>query len=535
MAIQKNKLWLKGIFPERSDAEIRSFCDQYGKCVHMTRPYGRDYIFLTYITEEEALQAQANFIRCRYACRFAKLPKYDTDSTVNSSPTNSEASPTNSESSPTNSEPSDSAPSATSTDPSKSPRNTRRVHFSTNIVTQPTSFNRRSNQVTNGAAKSNHVSTPAPVQPPQKTVFRNGDKIIITYVQSASSFYAHLVSKNEQRHELIRKISHLAKRTDCVKEPPKFMALAPFMNGYYRAIIKNPNEVSDVNDTVLVTLIDVGMSLNLPCAELKPIPNEYTTIKISNRFLMDGIDDQSKESYGAKCLGSYIGNELTMECDDNCAGRSTRIRLIDPNTKQNINEQIKQMQQSFTEEEMNRVPAPLGQNQKLIAVDESKLADGDNLITLIDAKNLPEFNKQIQRIQDVANELNKYPPYFPAENDICLVNYSGQWHRAVFIQKSTKSNDVGADGNADGGADDALVMLIDSCKGVHIKSKSIRNITDELVHMPVLSFLADIKGFDQKIDKAKVGNLLQKFKKMTMTSVKSICESSDEGLYTIDI
>lgn len=522
MAIQKNKLWLKGFSPERSDDDIRRFCDQFGKCVHMARPKNRDYIFLTYCTEEDALQAQAKFVKNRFNCNFAYIPKAldDTGSTSTSSPSNSL---------PSNSNSSLSAP-LSDPEPSTSPQTTssnkdqRRVHFSNDVVAiqrtpPPTASTQQANQVTNGAANPNDVSA---TPPPPKTVFRNGEKIIITYVQSASSFYAHSVSKDKERHELIKKISRLAKGVDCVKVPPKFMALAPYKNGYYRAIIKGQ---ANSDDLVLVTLVDIGISLDVPFDQLKPIPNEYTQIKITNRFILDGVDDDSNQSYGAKCLHSFVGVELTMECDGEFAQRLTSVRLIHPDTKQNINDLVKQMQRSFNEDELIRIPAPLGKNQKLCTVDESKLASGFNLITLVDPKDLSEFLEQNKRIQAVGNELKIYPSYEPKDGELCLVMCSGQWHRAIFIEQSTSSDD----------GDDICVLLIDLLKGVFINSKSIRNVTIELVHMPILSFLANIKGFDQTIDKAKVANFSQKFKMMAMISVKSICESSDAAIYTIEI
>lgn len=511
MAIQKNKLWLKGFFPDRSNDEIRKFCEKFGKPIHMSRPQNRDYIFLTFDTEEDALQAQANFVRCRYDCRYAKSPKQSTSgSTTNSSPSNSSPSPEASSSSLTSS-------------PNK---DKRRVHFSSDIVAPPsqTASKRRANRTT----KSNDVSAAAA---PQKTVFRNGEKIIITFVQSASSFYAHSASMDKQRHDLIKKMCQLAERMDCVSEPPKFMALAPFNNGYYRAIIKT--QASDMNDSVLVTLVDIGRSVNVPCDKLKPIPNEYTTIKISNRFTLDGIDGSDandvNESYAARCLRCYIGKQLILECADEVVGRLSSVQLVDPETNQNINDKIKEMQRTFIEDELVRAPAPLGENQKLITVDASKLASGVNLITLIEANHLPLYVKQTKRIQVVGTQLKKYPPYMPEEGELCLVQHSNQWHRAVFIKKASSSSDAGGD------SEDTCVLLIDSSKGVLIKSKSIRKITEELVHMSILPFTVAINGHDQTIDEAKVEQLLQKFKMMTMTSVKSVSGSSGAAIYTIDI
>lgn len=116
MSIQRNKLWLKGFCPQRSDDEIRNFCDKYGKPIHMARPRGRDYIFLTYATEEEALQAQEKFHKDGFICNFGVIrAKSDTN-----------------DSSPTLANP-DSAASPQSSPPNK---HKKRVDPSNNIVKQ---------------------------------------------------------------------------------------------------------------------------------------------------------------------------------------------------------------------------------------------------------------------------------------------------------------------------------------------------------------------------------------------------------------
>lgn len=522
MSLQKNKLWLKGFCLDRSDEEIRQFCSKYGKVVHISRPRSRDYVFLAYNTEDEAFEAQQNFAKDRIFCSYANTPKKlnVTDTTSNSSPSN----PSNSNSSTHSSSPTSSSPDQKSLiSPEKSPKYKRRVHFSTSLLTQQTlpstSENQQSNQVVNGTTRSKDVTIT-----PTKTVFRNGEKIIITYVQSASSFYAHPVSTDKERHELIKKMSQLAKTLDCMTEPQNLsMALAPFNRDYYRAMIKS--QANSVNDLVLVTLVDIGSSFDVPFDKLKPIPNEYTNIRITKRFILAGVTDDSNQSYGAQCLESYIGNELTMKCDDESAGRLARVQIINPETKQNINDLIKEMQHSFNTNKLIRIPAPMGGNQTLITIDETKLASGFNLITFIDAKDLPEFNKHTERIQAIGNDIKLYPSYTPKKEELCLVNYNRNWHRAVFVERFTNSNND----------DDCCVLLIDLCKAIPINPRFIRHTTTELVHMPILTFVAVIKGFGQNIRKTEVSDFMHKFKPMTDIVVTSLGESSENGIYTIDI
>lgn len=163
-------------------------------------------------------------------------------------------------------------------------------------------------------------------------------------------------------------------------------------------------------------------------------------------------------------------------------------------------------------------------------MDETKLAGGFNLFSLIDAKDLPEFNKQTERIQAFGEEINDYPSYTPKKDDLCLVKDAGKWRRAVFVECFTSSNNNNNDDNGD-----ARVLLIDLCKAIDIHSKFIRNIPTELAHMPILTFVATIKGFNQNIDKANAANFIFKFKPMATMTVTSICENAEKGIYTIDI
>lgn len=506
MSIQKHKLWLKGFCPQRTDEEIREFCDRFGKTLHMARPRARDYVFLTYGTEEEALEAQANFVRDRFYCNFAiKNPKHDA---INLSQSKVSTPDRQQSESPPN-------------------KNNKRVHFSSDVVTQQikstsssTTSSQQSNRAVIGTTTPNNVATSPP-----KTVFRNGDKIIITHVQSAASFYAHPVSKDNERRELLEQISKLAKTIDCVQKPEKLrMALAPYKRDYYRAILKGqPNTLSD---KVLVTLVDVGVSLQVPFKMMKPIPDEYTKIRITTRFSLDGIDDDANQSYGAACLESYIGEELKMKCDGEFAERLASVRLFHPNSRQSINGLLKEMQRTFNSDELIRTAAPIGKNKIIVPVDDSKLADGCNVVTFIDANNLPEFNQQWKRIQALGNRLRSYPPFKPTEVELCLVMYAGNWHRALFVEQELPCvNDN----------DDVCVMLIDLCKGVTINPKAIRNITIDIVHMPILAFIAALNGYDKEIDKTIVAKIIHKFKAMNTMRVKSIYENSDTGLYTIDI
>lgn len=508
MAIQKNKLWLKGFCPERSDEEIRQFCDRYGKTIHMARPRARDYVFLTYSNDDDALEAQANFIRDRMFCNFATRRTNPIDSSVDSSPPAVDR------------QQSQSPPSPTS--PSSPNKEKKRVHFPANVVTQQVS-SKPSNQQSKQAGDNTPNLKVLSIKP-SKTVFRNGEKIIITHVQSVNSFYAHPVAKDKERHEFIEQLSKEAKTIECVKCLGKLrMGLVPYNRGYYRAILKG--EPNSLNDTVLVTLVDVGLSLAIPFDKIKPVPEQYTKIRITTRFTLDGTNDDSNQSYGARCLESYIGTELKMKCDGEFAERQSTVQLINPNTRENINNLLKQMQRTFDNDELIRNPATIGNNQTLITLDDSKLADGFNLITFIQSNDLPTFNQQSKQIQAVGNEVNIYPPYEPKEDDLCLVMYAGSWHRALFAEQTTPC--------AEDGNDVVCALLIDLWKGVSINSKAIRNITVDLVRMPIVSFVGEIKGYGEKIDKN--ADFIHKFKKMNTIRLKSVGEKSDRGFYQIEI
>lgn len=506
MSIQKQKLWLRGFCPERSDEEIRDFCNKFGKALHIARPRARDYVFLTYATEDDALQAQANFIRERYCCKFAKLnPKHDELPHKSAFNATSSSDRQQSESPPAFS-------------PSQ---DKKRVHFSNNVCTQqmpstPLSGQQSTHKV-NGRTNLNGVSIAS-----KKTIFRNGEAIIITHVQNAKSFYAHPVSKDNERRQLLDEIFNKAKTIDCVKKPEKMrMVLAPYERHYYRAILKG--EATTLNDMVVVTLVDVGVSVNVPYEKLKPIPEKYTKIRITTRFNLDDINAASAQSYGVACLQSYVGMKLEMKCDGEFAESLSNVQLINPDTKQSINNVLKYMDRRFSSDEMTRTTAPIGPNKMVIPVDISAFAAGFNQVTFIDAKNLPQFDQQSKQLQTFGDEMKSYPPFEPKETELCLAMVAGKWYRAIFVESNVNDSD------------DVSLLLVDLCKGVTVKSKAIRNITIDMVHMPILAFLGTLKDYDETIDRATVAKLIHKFKPMTTMHTKTIAENTEMGLYTIEM
>lgn len=88
-------------------------------------------------------------------------------------------------------------------------------------------------------------------------------------------------------------------------------------------------------------------------------------IRITRRFILDGVDDDSVQSYGAKCLQSYIGMELQIKFDGEFVERLSSVQLINQNTKQNINDLLNEMRRSINADQLIRIPEPVGQNKML--------------------------------------------------------------------------------------------------------------------------------------------------------------------------
>lgn len=476
---QPNKLWIDGFCRTQPDDNIQKFCEKFGTFIHMYRPRNGNYVFLTYESAEEATVAMKKFKSERFTCRYAtKKPALsETSSTL---------------------EPTGQLDSSNASSSQVSPR---RVHFSGD------SASRSSN------------SAPAP----GGTVYRNGDKIIITHVRDEHLFYARPVSRDQEYEEMLKTISQLAKKMGPFRGVPnqKMVLMTPFKNDYYRGLVLD--EAKSADESVTVRLVDIGLTIEIPIRELKPMPREYIHVRITYPFQLEGVEDASIDSYAAKCLQSYTGKRLLLDFDGEIAEPRSQVRLIDPLTKRNINELIKGMNRSFVAEEMIRNPAPIGNNRKLITVDESKLRDGFNIITFIDSKDSSDFKKQNDQIQAVGHELEDYPPFKPKkEADLCLVKYQGLWHRGIFVDRNENTRLI-------------VVLLIDIGKAVEVDSKDIRNIIEELVRVPVFSFIAAINSYPKEISNAKVGNIIHKFKANDLICIESICEGFDKGIYLIDI
>lgn len=497
--IQKDRLWMKGFAKNLSDDEIYEYCERISKMkiLHMSRPPTQTYVFLTYRSDEDARQALLNIRAERLQVNYARKKKTTsgTSSTVESSSQQNSSSNSNVQLSS-----------------SGSTANNRRVHFS-NQAANPSSSQPANNDT--------GVMTNGNTAVPEKSIYQNGEEVIITHVINASLFYARPVSQNQRYKELLKTISQIGKTAESLQDiPDKCMVLAPYKNQFYRGLTSNQSVEPDTN-LVVVRLVDIGLTIKVPSCQLKSTPIQFTTVRITYPFQLDGVEDDGENSYAANCLKSYTEKTLKMEFDGQVQPRS-KVRLIDPSTKLSINEIIKDLKLSFNANKLIRNPAPISSNELLVIIDESKLRDGFNLLTFVDMKNSKQMNQQRERIQTFGKLVEHYPPHTPNLDELCITKFNGLWYRGIFVKWNVVQKK-------------ALILLIDIATAVEIDSKDVRRIATGLAEMPVVSFIAAIAGFGQKIDKSKVDEIIHKFKTNNKICVKSIRESGDKGIYTVEV
>lgn len=514
---EKDKLWVTGFVRSIADEELEKFCNKYGNAIYMYRPINKESVFLTYRNEEDAAKALDNFRRNRvhsnYAHKIVASKKMGSRfNSPNKISKNGAAGSTNSES--------------LNSSTVESRENNRRVlHFSDEQPSNQHASNHQSNRTLGNKIKQDENSQPSNSNSvtfaPFNVVFRNGDDVIITHVKNASTVYLRPVSRDREYVELVKTISKLAKSSKPLSEiPQRVMVLAPYKGNYYRALINDTRKIPHGSD-LEVLLVDIGITTNVAVHLLRTIPEEYTKIKITYSFIMRGLEEHDNNSHVTDCLMSYVGAKLQLECDGSAAQPRSHVKLIDPRTMQNINEFIKQATLTFNINDLTRQSASIGRNQALMVVDESKLKNGWNLLTFIDKKDSSEFYKQRNRIQTVGNNLQQFPPYLPMVEQLCLVNFEKYWSRGIFV----KNHDDGCK---------AEVLLIDIGKSVEIEKINIRNITKELAQMPIISFIGTLKSFNKTIPDAKLDAIIEKFKMNEVICVKSISESAEIGIYSIE-
>lgn len=508
---EKDKLWVTGFARNISDAELESFCNKYGSAIHMHRPMDKSTVFLTYLNEEVAAKALENFRSHRIHSNYArKIGAHRNTSNNNSE--NGAAGSSNSQSSHVSAE-------------KRSDNGSRRVLqlVDEQLSNQHTS-NRQSNSTSENEVQKNDNNSISARVGPFNANFRNGDEVIITHVKTASMVYVRPVSRDHEFLELVKTVSKLAKTSKPLAQLPHrgMLVLAPYKGIYYRGLITNDTSKITDRSEVMVLLVDSGRTTNVSVSLLRTIPEEYTKIAITRSFQLRGLEGHENNSYVMDCLMSYVGTILQLGCDEITNSPRTKVSLFDPRTKQSINELIRQAGLTFSVNKLTRKSAPIGRKQTLMVVDESKLRNGWNLLTFIDEKDSYQFNKQRHRIQAIGNELEKFPPYLPNKEELCLVKFDEFWCRGIFVEKELEMGD-------------AIVLLIDIGKSIEIEEKCLRNITEELVRMPVMSFIGTLKGFNKTIPDAKVNAIIHKFKRNEAICVRSICESAEIGIYMIDM
>lgn len=468
---QKYKLWVTGISENRSDEEVRAFCEQFGPIIHMARTKNLFDVFLTYLNDEVAAEALLQFrkagIRANYAIdKSSKLNgSQSSSSSLNRKEQKSSRGP-----------------------PQQPPANRRRVQFS-NVSSSESSI---SNDT--GMHQSDESSESITVE----TDFRNGDNVFITHVTDDLRFYAHLQSQDDVYVDLIKTVSKLANDAQKLNEIPRrgSFVFAQHNGNFWRALVKT--DIKNRNDMVGVKLIDTGKTVEVPFNQLRQIFEQFANsmIKLTYSFRLKDVNDGTQNIYAAEYFKTFVGSLLKIQSDKEVVLPKSKVTLISPQTKQNINQSIQECMKTFTVGDLYKKSAPIGTKQNLILVDDSKLFDGDNLITFIDKRDHQELAAQMEQIRSVAKIYEKYPPYTPSVDELCLVKYDECWHRGVL--------DSMIDMN------DGIVYLVDLQKSIEIDLKDVRKINEVLVKLPMISFTGMVDGFHSKIDSKNRRILIKK-------------------------
>lgn len=469
---QKYKLWVTGMSENRTDAEVRAFCDQFGPIIHMARAKNQVDIFLTYSNDEVAAEALLQFRKAGIRANYA----IDRNSKLNSSQSSSSSLNRNEQRSSRG-------------PPQQPPVNQRRVQF-LNVSSSESSI---SND-TSGMHQSDESSDSIHVE----TEFRNGDNIFITHVTDDLRFYAHLQSQDHDYVDLIKTVSKLAKDAEKLNEIPRrgSFVFAQHNGDFWRALVKS--DIKNMNDMVGVKLIDTGKTVEVPFNQLRQIFDELANsmIKLTYSFRLKDVTDGAQNIYAAKYFKTFVGSLLKIQSDKEVVVPKSKITLVSPYTKQNINQSIQECMKTFTVDDLHKKSAPIGTEQNLILVDDSKLFDGDNLITFIDKRDQQELAAQMEQIKSVAKIYEKYPPYTPSVDELCLVKYEEHWHRGVL--------DSIIDMNY------GIVYLVDLQKSIEIDLNDVRKINEDLVKLPIISFTGMVDGFQSKIDSKNKRILIKK-------------------------
>lgn len=476
---QVDKLWVGGFTKDLSNDDLENYLKKFGEYVHTYRTKSRTDVFVTYMSPEHAAVAKEKFQRSLIRVGYA----YDKsgDQTEHSNSTN---------------------------DPSNSP--SRQVHFTNGNSVQQNGPEQQSNGFKKSATNQHETQTQL-----KKAEFRNDDDIIIIHVRRDFLFYARPKSWDAEYHQLIENVTKLGNTSEPMNQLPRKadLALVAHNGGFARALIHN--DVKSKHDEVIVLLVDYGVTAEVPFNALKMCPKNLSTIRFATGFYLEGSENIDNP-YAISCFTSFIGSTLKLKCDELYARPRTAVQLVHPIANLNINELIKCMVHRFSFEKMTRKPAPIGENKELTVIDNSQLAD--NRITFVSEKDKLTFNKQHNQTQPIGMLLEKFPPYLPNDDELCLVKFEDIWYRGSFDKDQSNTSN-------------AVFFLVDFQKGAPVELQNIRKLPEFLAILPILSFCAKPDGNYSKTAES----LQHTFEVNKIICAKSVSGSTSDSILQIHI
>lgn len=468
MSIEKiyNKLWINGLCSDIPDQEVKNFLRKYGDFIHMCRPKGTKYLFLTFRTDEKAADSLKELRKvfggdCNYANVYGKSSKNGSKSTH------------------------------------------RRSNSQSNGK-----VNRPAEQQQNGHANGRSS---------RKTVnFLNGSPVLITHVKDDFTFYAR--PNDTDFDEFIEEhLPLVAERTTHFAEAPKrgYLVLAQHNGKYRRALVESSTLSEDQQISVL--LVDIGLKCKVAFNQLKVLPENYAQMRFTFSFKLDGFESFDRDSYAHKCFEMEIGQTYIMRTKDKkeFIAPGSKVELFTMKQQRSINIKLKELSQTFMVQELVQIPIETEVKQSAMVVDDSILKS-DNILALVMNKDAQKYFENKQENQKAGDSLIRYPPYEPKYDEICLVKMDNPndslWYRASFIEQC--------------GENKAQVFLVDRHSVVEIQMKNIRKIFQKIVREPILSFRAALKGIQPPINEVF---LLRKYAKDSRVPCVTVVRDEEDS------
>lgn len=236
--------------------------------------------------------------------------------------------------------------------------------------------------------------------------------------------------------------------------------------------IEKTNKYKDIRVTITQVFDDFSFTARQP--------NQNT----DSHFFLHGVPRNVENDYAEKVFETYINTEVLIDADSSNVKPNSEVTLIDRQTKQPINDVIRDTFVAYKPNDIKDESPPIGSLQKFFVVDFSSFKMG-NLITLFDGANKTRFFEQESRIQESGGRIKKYPQYKPEMDEMCMIDlleegYGRSWYRCRYI----------ADVEDEPGK--VLVHLIDWKKTVRVDAQNLRKMSKDCVELPVFTFAASI-------------------------------------------